>query len=298
MQNMSSESIWRAAPHSVRQTPALHEVNSNQIGRQTANKEARTPAAAKRATQPKEGQANFHPPLPPYLRNNSKTKIQKQYLPSDKATPVCTTQSPLTRNTQTQSNTVTALEETIQRQQQEIRNMLLRFDAMDTKMEHLAIAIKSGETNQNSTILQIQKQLDKVCTSLNFLVQQTTATQSQQPSPPQIQRHHELTPISVAIQEQNGHSGAFHTIQHHQHTERSNGVDSAMTEAKVTQQLTTRPRLPLGKSPEKKKQRSTTPISNNHYSRPQSPADHSRQSRILDGKSDKTRTNTDQSGAQ
>ena len=55
---------------------------------------------------------------------------------ADEATTVCTTQSPLSRNNHTHNN-ILALEETLQRQQQEIRNMLNRFDAMDTKMEHL-----------------------------------------------------------------------------------------------------------------------------------------------------------------
>jgi hypothetical protein len=196
---------------------------------------------------------------------------------------------------------VTALEETIQRQQQEISNMLLRFEAMDTKLENLAIAIKSGETNQNGTILQIQQQLEKVCTSLNFLVQQTTATQRQQPSPPPIQRHTELTPTSVAPQEQNSQPGAFQPIQPHQFTASGDGAESALTEAAVTPHAPMRQRSPMGKSPEKKKQRSTTPLSNNHHSSPrlQSPPEHSSQPRNQAAHLETpSHDHTDQSGAQ
>jgi alpha-D-ribose 1-methylphosphonate 5-phosphate C-P lyase len=59
--------------------------------------------------------------------------------------------------------------------------MLTRFDAMDTKMEHLATAIKSGETTQNRTILQIQHQLETVCSSLHLLVQQIGIQQPTRP---------------------------------------------------------------------------------------------------------------------
>jgi hypothetical protein len=156
---------------------------------------------------------------------------------SDEATTVCTTQSPLTRNTQTQS-TISALEETIHRQQQEIQNMLTRFDAMDTKMEHLTTAIKSGELNQNNTIIQIQQQLDKVCTSLTFLVQQSTNKQPIQQTPQSHNDVHswvEATDIPTDGKEKGAEDS------------RNNNVAAASS----------RSRSPEGKSPEKKKQRSS-----------------------------------------
>jgi hypothetical protein len=180
MQHMSSESIWKAAPPSVRPRPAAvlqptqREQNSGGI-----------PAVAQHTARPYSGTQHDHSNPSNNPNHNPKRKslatVSRTSL-SDEATTVCTTQSPLTRNIQTQS-TISALEETIHRQQQEIQNMLNRFDAMDTKMEHLTTAIKSGELNQNNTIIQIQQQLDKVCTSLTFLVQQSTNKQPIQQTP-------------------------------------------------------------------------------------------------------------------
>jgi hypothetical protein len=170
MQNMSSESIWKAAPPSVRQQ-SRETVQATTFpflpNRSNTDRSATGPnstIARKMRNRPDGSEA---PTTATRQDKSSHTNTQKQHPSTDEATTVCTTQSPLTRNTQTQS-TISILEETIQQQQQEIQKMLRRFDAMDTKMEHLTTAIKTGELNQNNTVLHIQQQLDKVCNSLNF----------------------------------------------------------------------------------------------------------------------------------
>ena len=207
LQTMSSESIWRAAPAAVRDSrPA--GINS------FITKEAQGPPYSSSATASR----NNVDSLTRRTGNKESTKTDQwqdrtarttdsegtspRHQVHDEATTICTTQSPLTRNTQTQS-TITALEETIQRQQQEIKNMLFRFDAMDNKMEHLTNAIKSGEIHQNNTIIQIQQQLDKVCNSLSFLVQQTTIHQRQ----PEVSSPNEAITIAPDGQQNQTASG-------------------------------------------------------------------------------------------
>jgi hypothetical protein len=158
MQNMSSESIWKAAPPTVRPRSTLQPTFQHQREtslHHTASKEQLT-QYDRRLLGQRPSDHNKSPTLNQPAPKKSLPNDNVRPSISDEATTVCTTQSPLTRNTQTQS-TISALEETIQRQQQEIRNMLNRFDAM----EHLTTAIKSGESNQNHTILQIQQQLDQ-----------------------------------------------------------------------------------------------------------------------------------------
>lgn len=107
MQNMSSEAIWRTAPPSVRHS--VEAKNSQQPAQSTA-------PGASSPTRPPGHQAKSHAYSQSHLhmfRTNTNA-AQKQHHNSDKATTVCTTQSPLTRNTQTQS-IISALEETIQK---------------------------------------------------------------------------------------------------------------------------------------------------------------------------------------
>ena len=112
-------------------------------------------------------------------------------------------------------------------------------------MEHLTTAIKSGEMNQNNTILQIQQQLDTVCTSLSFLVQQTTLNQkplaASCPTPEFPTR---------AIEPQNPMSQA------------SDINNENLYASLDTTVLTNRTRSPMAKSPEKKKQRSNVQTNN------------------------------------
>jgi uncharacterized coiled-coil protein SlyX len=272
MQNMSSESIWKAAPASVRPRSNDKPQKQATISVQPAS------GAQQTFDRPHQGRQEQHNETIE-RKKTAKGKLQPvntRY--SEEATTVCTTQSPLTRNTQTQS-TISALEETIKRQQEEIRHMMNRFDAMDTKMEHLTTAIKSGELNQNNTILQIQQQLDKVCTSLTFLVQQTTNNQhSNAPIPhPDVQMQ---SLVHEDIQDDCDSTN-----------------DTALTS---TRHLTTslRSRSPAGRSPEKKKQRS-----NNATTARQQPEDEV--TRQLDSSSIpmtlddvETTNDTDQSGAQ
>ena len=176
--------------------------------------------------------------------------MQKQYPPLDEATTVCTTQSPLTRNTQTQS-TISVLEETIHKQQQEIQNMLRRFNAMDTKMDHLTTAIKTGEMNQNNTIIHIQQQLDTVCDSLKFMVQQSTGSQANQ----YTQRQTRLStrdPSELQCQSERSH----------EHFGNDTMTDGGVADDKPVDTTPPRSRSPMGNSPEKKKQRSAAPTTN------------------------------------
>jgi hypothetical protein len=233
MQTMSAESIWKAAPPSVRPRPTsgTAPLLSENFSQATINKdhqhhrqhESSNDARTKKSTT-----------IPTPKKANPGSTSRTTF--SDKATTVCTTQSPLTRNTHTQS-TISALEDTIQRQQTEIRNMLHRFDAMDTKMEQLTTAIKSGEQTQNNTIIQIQQQLDKVCSSLTFLVQQSTKN-SLPPIPP---TNHDAPTTSLPTSREPS-------------TSVNAPPTTTITMAANTQ---TRSRSPTSKSPEKKKHRST-----------------------------------------
>jgi hypothetical protein len=145
---------------------------------------------------------------------------------------------------------------------------------MDTKMEHLTNAIKSGELNQNNTIIQIQQQMDKVCSSLAFLVQQSTLQ-------PQNRQNDTNEALQTAMQAE------VPAVDHEETTAIAyiNKSDASDT---------TRPRPSTGKSPEKKKQRSSMNIA-----RLQSDDDHIQSEpntqMTLD---DKTDSDTDQSGAQ
>jgi hypothetical protein len=229
MQTMSSESIWKAAPPSVRPRHAPQHMQSETITAQPAAAAHHLPSRSHLGRS-----VQHHATLDPHQTAQTKSP-QSNLRNSDEATTVCTTQSPLTRNTQTQSTTISALEETIQRQQQEIRNMLNRFDAMDSKMEHLTTAIKSGELNQNNTILQIQQQLDKVCTSLTFLVQQTTNNQQAQKS---IHPNTQAAPQDATPMD-------YDTTSEH--------ASTSLTTTTTPQ----RSRFLSGRSPEKKKLRSS-----------------------------------------
>jgi hypothetical protein len=283
MQSMSSESLWRAAPPSVRQrsvapstflTAGAQSEHTRVNARQVYNKDPHNLRHHNKDNTPSKSQQDQTSPKASMSGKNPRHQS------TDKATTICTTQSPLTRNTQTQSNII-ALEDTIQRQQQEIRNMSLRFDEMDKKMEHLTTAIKSGEMNQNNTILQIQQQLDTVCTSLSFLVQQTALNQkpflaASCPTPELPTRATEpQNPMSQASDINN---------------------ENRYASLDTTTVLTSRSRSPMVKSPEKKKQRSNVQTNNdtlevgNPIYNPCYPMN-------LD-KEQHANNNTDQSGAQ
>jgi hypothetical protein len=160
--------------------------------------------------------------------------------------------------------------------------MLNRFDKMDTKMEHLTTAIKSGELNQNNTILQIQQQLDKVCSSLTFLVQQTTNHQSRN----QLQYpRNEVTPIHAT------------DTQEEQEVTTMEDNDSTNPTATIDDLAIIRPRSPTGKSPEKKKQRSSSNNERQSSEVRNNFANNSTQM-LLDEDEAKSKNDTDQSGAQ
>ena len=108
-------------------------------------------------------------------------------------------------------------------------------------MEHLTTAIKTGELNHNNSILQIQQQLDKVCTSLTYLVQQTTLNQNRNQS--------QFTPNATT---------PTLPMQSEPDKPRLAKTDFSGSEptAKIDESTTiTRPRSPIGTSPEKKKPR-------------------------------------------
>ena len=289
MQSMSSESIWRAAPSSVRHRLAAPR-NSMPPGTR--------PEQSSASSSPEKNAEEQHD-MPHHKDNmhmeyqhdqNSQKASTKGNNPRhqspDEATTICTTQSLLTRNTQTQS-TIIALEDTIQRQQQEIQNMLLRFDAIDNKMEHLTTAIKSGEINHNNTILQIQQQLDTVCTSLSFLVQHTTLNQRPQDA-------------SCPTQDASGSATEQQELQIELQTAPSNDSNKPeySLEGTVPTIPTNRSRSQTVHSPEKKKQRS------NEQQKDNNPKEctqlvHPCYPMILeDEEHNVSNINTDQSGAQ
>jgi hypothetical protein len=239
MQNMSSESIWKAAPPTVRPRPTPPTMQQHSRETNQANTATQATPFGGQYHRDQTKPIDSNQPIP-----TKQTQGHSRTPPSDEATTICTTQSPLTRNTQTQS-TISALEETIQRQQHEIRNMLHRFNAMDTKMEHLTTAIKTGELNHNNSILQIQQQLDKVCTSLTYLVQQTTLNQNRNQS--------QFSPNATT---------PIHPTQAEPDKPRLANTDFSGSEpiAKIDENTTiTRPRSPIGLSPEKKKPRPSVP---------------------------------------
>jgi hypothetical protein len=253
MQNMSSESIWRAAPPSVRQTRAEAKDANTQMIAAAASDDRLTMRAYPIAQlhQHQQGERETQSKDFRQINRNNAFGTQKQQSPPDEATTVCTTQSPLTRYTQTQS-TISILEETIQKQQQEIQTMLRRSDAMDTKMDKLTTAIKTGELNQNNTIIHIQQQLDTVCDSLKFLVQQSTGTKTQSHQPTQIQTGNTQRVTDEQQRQLVGLPVPTNTM-----------IDGGGIDEMQVDTAPTRTRSPMGKSPEKKKQRSTAQ-SNNH----------------------------------
>jgi hypothetical protein len=291
MQNMSSESIWQAAPPSVRQSrETVQDANSLSLPHRSNHASSATGSNSTiaRKMRNRQDEREASTTAPRHDHRSPTTGTHKQHTSTDEATTVCTTQSPLTRNTQTQS-TISILEETIQQQQQEIRNMLRRFDAMDTKMEHLTTAIKTGEIQQNNTILHIQQQLDTVCNSLTFLVQQSTGIQTQHV--PQNGQTVFPTP-QATIEPQRQPPGSLKQVNETTH-------DGGSTTARMLVDPTpTRTRSPMGKSPEKKKQRSTTQKNNQIENRMANYNLNPYNSSPTQEDDDETLQLTDQSGAQ
>ncbi len=170
--------------------------------------------------------------------------------------------------------------------------MLTRFDAMDTKMEYLATAIKSGETTQNRTILQIQHQLETVCSSLHLLVQQIGI---QQPTRPlQLSQVEPLTQNLPANHDQAPQqTGSPHTAL----SKNSTANDS--THNLEVDTIAPRSRSPAaGNSPEKKKQRSSTTFNHYDLASPNHTTEANPGNFLHDDDKDTNATTTDQSGAQ
>jgi hypothetical protein len=173
LQTMSNESIWQSAPRTVRQPP------TSQIGGPKLNAHAGPASVHGNGTnkvpqQQQNDQGRQYTALRTTVKKVSSARSPEAAHTFDEATTICTTQSPLTRNTQTPS--ISVLEDTIHKQQETIRAMALRFDAMDEKIASLTHAVKSGESTHNNTIINIQQQLNSVCHSLQILVEQSTSS--------------------------------------------------------------------------------------------------------------------------